>query len=438
MCQKPKPFAIIAAAFCAFFQVAGRCQSEPIPKPALPLNVEVRHVNGVWRLYVNKRPFFIKGAGGAELLGKLKAAGGNSIRTWGTDNLQSVLDEAQRNELTVCVGIWLHHEQDAEGFDYSKPEMVQAQLERVRQCVMRFKDHPAVLLWGLGNEMEGYEAGDKIEIWRAVNEAARVTKQLDPNHPTMTVISELGGQRVACVHRYCPDIDIVGINTYAGAASIAERYAKLGGTKPYIVTEFGPPGPWELGKTHWGAAIEPTSTEKALWYRKAYKGSIERQPLCLGSYAFLWGHKQETTATWYGMFLKDGEKLEAVDTMTELWTGKPPRDRCPIIKQLKIRDRNEFAPHEIFIADLEASDPAHRPLQVRWVVQPEQPEKLTAGAEEKALPELTDIVIRSDTAHAQVRAPEQPGGYRLFAYVRNGVGAAVANVPFLVTTDRKN
>jgi hypothetical protein len=285
--------------------------------------------------------------------------------------------------------------------------------------------------------MEGYKAGNKAEIWTAVNDAAKLTKQLDPNHPAMTVISELGGERVACVHRYCPDIDIVGINTYAGGPSIAARYAKQNGTKPYIVTEFGPPGPWEIGKTSWNAPREPTSTEKSEWYRRAYKGSIEEKPLCLGSYAFLWGQKQETTVTWYGMLLKDGTKLSAVDTMTELWTGAAPTNRCPAIKQLKIRDLREFAPGDTFSADLEATDPAGQPLQVRWVVQPEQTNRLSGGIEEPVLPELTDIIVRSDTAHAEVRAPEQPGGYRLFVYVRNSAGAAVANVPFRVASTNK-
>lgn len=407
------------------------CSPELTAKPNGPAKVELRREAGHWQLCVDRQPFFIKGAGGAGSLAKLKAAGANSIRTWGADNLQSILDEAQQLGLKVCAGIWLHHEHDAERFDYSQPEMVKAQLAQVRQHVLRFKDHPALLMWGLGNEMEG-EAGDKVEIWNAVQEVAKLTKVLDPNHPTMTVIAELGGQKVENIHKYCPDIDIIGINSYGGGPSIAERYAKLRGSKPYIVAEFGTPGPWETGKTSWGAAYEPSSTEKSESYRQAYKGAIEQQPMCLGSFAFLWGQKQETTVTWFGMFLKGGEKLQAVDTMTELWSGEPPAVRCPVIKRLEIRGAREFAPGATIAATLEAVDPQGQPLEVRWVVQPEQTKRLTAGAEEAALPELTDIFVRSDLSSSEFRAPQPPGGYRLFAYVRNGDGAAVANVPFLV------
>ena len=41
------------------------------------------------------------------------------------------------------------------------------------------------------------------------------------------------------------------------------------GTKPVIITEFGPPGVWEIAMTSFGAPPELTSTEKAAVYREA-------------------------------------------------------------------------------------------------------------------------------------------------------------------------
>jgi Glycosyl hydrolases family 2, TIM barrel domain len=397
-----------------------------------PSRVELVPDGGGWQLKRDGQHYFIKGAGGPAPLALLKNSGGNSIRTWGADNLQSVLDDAQKNGLTVCVGIWLHHENDTEKFSYDNPQMVRQQLDMVREIVTRFKDHPAVLLWGLGNEMEG-EAGDKPAIWQAVEAAAKLTKQIDPNHPTMTVIAEIGGQKIPSLEKYCPDIDIVGINSYGGGPSLGERYAKSGCTKPYIVTEFGPVGSWETEKTSWGAAYEQTSTEKADWYRKIYTSTIANQPLCLGSYAFLWGQKQETTATWFGMFLKSGEKTGAVDAMAELWGGQAAAEKCAAIQPLKLVNGPQYSSGDTIQAKLETSDPAGKPLQVQWLVQPEQTHFLSAGAEENALKEFADLVITGDLQHAEIRAPKTPGGYRLFAYVRNGVGAAVANIPFYVS-----
>ena len=138
------------------------------------------------------------------------------------------------------MGIWLGHERH--GFRYNDADQVARQYEQAMATILRFRDHPALLMWGIGNEMEGYEKGDNAAIWSAINNIASMVKKLDPNHPTMTVIAEIGGDKVKNVHRLCPDIDVVGINSYGGAATIPQRYRKAGGVKPYVLTEFGPPG----------------------------------------------------------------------------------------------------------------------------------------------------------------------------------------------------
>ena len=48
-----------------------------------------------WILEVGGAPFYIKGAGGIKHQKLLIEAGGNTIRTWGTENGQEILDEAQ-------------------------------------------------------------------------------------------------------------------------------------------------------------------------------------------------------------------------------------------------------------------------------------------------------------------------------------------------------
>ena len=428
-------FRVFNLCAAAILPMLGCCQLA-----AAPVKVEVVRSGDSWELRRAGKPFFVKGAGGTNRFDQLAAAGANSVRTWGADNLEPLLDEAHRNGLAVTVGIWLRHEGDeGEGgkFSYENPQMVQAQLQLVRKAVLRYKDHPAVLMWGIGNEMEGYGDGDHPVIWKHVNEAARLAKSLDTNHPVMTVIVELGGKRIQSVNQYCPDVDIVGINTYAGASSIATRYAALKPAKPYLIAEFGPPGFWEVGKTAWGAPIEPTSPEKAESYRRAYLGSIQQQPCCLGSYAFFWGNKQECTATWFGMFLPDGTKVNALDTMTELWTGKPPQAACPVIKELKPAGSTRLNPGEPLKIRLVAVDPANRPFRVRWVVQPEQTRTLGAGREEPLLPELRSAIQNGDERGCEITAPQNAGGYRVFAYVHNDAGASVGNVPFQVTVSTR-
>ncbi|HLK56043.1 MAG TPA: glycoside hydrolase family 2 TIM barrel-domain containing protein, partial [Chthonomonadaceae bacterium] len=353
---------MLIGAWCLLVSVAPAWAQE---RPSLVKLVK----NGEgYALLRNGQPYFIKGAGGDGSKQMLAEAGGNSIRTWGADNLGPLLDEAQKRGLTVTVGIWLGHEE--QGFNYNDADQVAKQYEAAQQAILKYKDHPAVLMWAIGNEMEGYGKGDNAAIWSAINNIATLAKRLDPYHPTMTVLAEIGGDKVKNVHRLCPDIDIVGINSYGGAPSLPARYKQAGGAKPYILTEFGPPGVWEVGKTAWGAAPEPTSTEKAEFYRRAYQQAVlAPRGLCLGSYAFTWGNKQEATATWFGLLLPDGSRLGGVDALTELWSGKPPANRCPLMQSLKLQGADQVEPGALVKATLAASDPDGDPLTVRWVLQ---------------------------------------------------------------------
>lgn len=397
-----------------------------------PSVVQVKQVGQAWKLIRNGQPYFIHGVGGDGSKKLLAQVGGNSIRTWGTEKLKQTLDDAHELGLTVTVGIWLGHERH--GFNYNDADQIARQAETVRQAVIQFKDHPAVLMWALGNEMEGYEKGDNAAIWNAINSLATMVKKLDPNHPTMTVVAEIGGDRVQNIHRLCPEIDVVGINSYAGAASISKRYRDAKGSKPFILTEFGPPGSWESKKNAWGAPLELTSTQKAAVYRQSYESTVlGASDLCLGSYAFVWGHKQEATASWFGLLLPDETRTEAVDTLSQLWTGKPLENRCPTIEVLTASEVSELNPSAKLTAKLKAIDPDGDPLQVEWTLQADPLTQGVGGDAESSPPIFKDAIIQANSTEVELQMPVEGGGYRLFAIVRDGHGGgAIANIPLFV------
>ncbi len=402
-----------------------------ISASAAPVRVELKEVDSGWQLLREGRPFYVKGVGGNGSLKLLKESGGNSVRTWKIDNrTEALLDEAQGLGLTVTLGVWLGHERH--GFSYTSYPQVTQQMEAVRRAVLKYKDHPAVLCWALGNEMEGYAAGDNPAIWSHIESLGAMVKKLDPHHPTMTVIAEIGGNRVDAIHNLCPNIDIIGINAYGGATSLPKRYREQGGTKPYIVAEYGPHGPWEIRPNPNGFKDESTSTAKAAGYWNAYQSLAADGKRCLGSYAFLWGSKMEFTATWFGMLLPDGNRLEAADTMRRLWSGQAVPNRCPTIKSLAIVDQREFKPRESIEAKLMASDRESDSLSVRWVLMAEADEQM-GGDFQATPPGFSGSIVFSGADSAKIVAPESGGVYRLYAYVFDGHGgAATANVPFFV------
>ena len=63
--------------------------------------------------------------------------------------------------------------------------------------------------------------------------------------------------------------------------------------------------------------------------------------MCIGSYVFLWGQKQETTATWYGLFTNKGQKTEVLDYVSKSWTGKWPTNRAPSLDSIFIEGQTK-------------------------------------------------------------------------------------------------
>lgn len=394
-------------------------------------NVSLQHKEGRFELLRNGIPYSIHGVGGETNLSLLAALGGNSIRTWGVDNLGKVLDEAQQHGLTVCAGIWVGHQRH--GFNYQDAASVRKQFEESIAAVQKFKNHPALLLWGVGNEAEG--EGNDPSVWLAINHIAREIKRIDPNHPTMTVIAELGdgGNKIKNIDLFCPDIEIIGVNSYGGIESVAERYRQADGKKPYIITEHGPPGPWEVDKTSWGAPVELSSTAKGSLYAKGYRSNvIANRNTCLGAYSFLWGHKPETTATWFGMLLPDGTRLAAVDVVEEAWTGKPPKNRCPEILELSVDRPQVMDSTETIEANIRVTDSDGDDVKIEWVLRADS-RTIGVGGDRQDDEKVFPGSVQSDRNRTVVRFPTGNGTYRLFAYAYDGKGnGAVANIPLKV------
>lgn len=400
-------------------------------KQEQPPQVKILQVKGRYLLLRNGKPYFIKGVGGEENLPLLKKSGGNSIRTWGAENKETLLDSAHKQGLSVTLGLWLGHLEH--GFKYDDPKMVADQLEQCRKFVRQYRKHPALLFWGLGNEMEGN--GENPLIWKAVEEIAKMVKEEDPNHPTMTVVAEISPKKIENLKRSCPHIDVLGINSYGGLASLAIRLRDAGWDRPFVVTEFGPNGHWECAKTPWGAPIEPSSTSKATTYLTNYTRAIATTPgWCLGSYAFLWGHKQEATSTWFGLLLKDGTTTEAVDMLTYVWTGKYPKNRAPMILTLETPVKEAYVPPgSDWAANVLVQDPEGDPVTVVWELRSESADRKSGGDAESEPPAHPESLLRVNEGFLRFRVPTIEGAYRLFVIVTdNHRHSATMNIPFYV------
>lgn len=401
-----------------------------------PIAVTLVAEDGHWSIRRGGQPYFIKGAGGSADLAYLAASGGNSVRTWSTAEAQSVLDTAHEQGLTVMLGLRLGKERH--GFDYADNVAVAAQKQRVREAVLKYRGHPALLAWAVGNEVD-LQYTD-TSVWYAVEDIAAMIQRLDPHHLVTTVTVGIDRQKADLIAHRVPSIDFLSINMYGELETLPARLDTIGYRGPYVVTEWGPTGHWEVDKTDWGAPIEQTSREKAASYRLRYEQGIAAAPgRALGSYAFLWGQKQETTPTWYGVFTEAGEANEVVDTLTYLWRGEWPDERAPSITAFTIEgqraaDSVVVDAGAIATASVDVVANHNEPLSLRWELLPESTD-IKSGGDPESRPAAVSgrIIASADNGEMQFRVPETPGAYRLFVYAQNGHGkVANANQPFFV------
>jgi hypothetical protein len=420
-------------------QLPGAQESAP-RVPAGPVKVEIRKENGSFRLYRGGQPYFIKGAvyggdpNGQFPLKELKARGGNSIRSGGTQ----ILDEAQRLGMTVLFNLPMGMEL-ANKFNYSDPVAVRQQFEEMKKLVMEFKDHPAVLMWAIGNELEvGYKDRN---VWNAVNDVAKMIHEVDPNHPALTVVGDdwVDYGNIQEIERRAPDLDLLGVNDYHAMGKVPAHIRTYDWNKPYVMTEWGPSGDWAVPRTEWKAAMEETSTEKAQLILENYRNvMLKDAERCLGSYVFIWLWRFERTHTWYGMFLESGERTEAVNVMQYVWTGHWPANRAPRIEELAIdgklaADNIYLKPGDRHTATLKVRDPEGDPVTLRWEIVPEIARAGYAGMGEKRTNPMPELIQKTGEREIVFTAPQQQGAYRVFVFALDGQGnAATANVPFFV------
>jgi hypothetical protein len=409
---------------------AGQANAEPI-------HWQVNSTPDGWRLLRDGEPFYIEGAVAPNRFDVLRARGGNAVRVNAT---RPALDAAQAAGLAVMANLPVRGERNQ--LDWNNEQQVSQQQDKVLAIVRELKDHPAIMFWSVGNELDHIPGNQTYNprIWTRLNDLAVAIKQLDEHHPVMTVVGTGRFERkIQEIAADCRDMDLLGINAY-GDIQRACELARRHWPKPYVVSEWGPTGHWEVPRTKWRAPIEQSSSEKAKVIGERYQHVIQADRThCLGSFVFYWSEKQETTHTWYGLFCT-GLSTESLDVMQRLWTGAWPANRAPLIVKLQIQGCTD--PRAAYLqratayrAEVESTDPDSDPLAYAWDIRPEvviPPGSYAGGLETRVQP-IPGLIPNSTASAVEFTTPDKPGPFRLFVAVTDGQGhVAYGNVPFYV------
>jgi hypothetical protein len=332
----------------------------------------VQKVDSSWVLVVDGKPFEVKGAtfGYGEDVNNYPAyfkdlnfLGVNTIRTWGTgENTAQLLDIAHAHGIKVMLGIWMRHGRPGmeanDSFNYLEDQAgIDDMYNDAIQTVEQYKDHPAVLTWGIGNEvyLNMDTDAEKEAYSKLLERICSNIKQIDPTHPITSVDAWTFG--LNWWEEFVPSIDIYGLNAYgAGANYLAAELDKRNIDKAYIVTEFGVTGEWDIESKKNGIEIEPSDREKYDAIALGYPNWIQNKSKCLGVYVFHFSNGNNFIAPWLFTHYK-GSTRPQYWAIREAYTGQKPIKQTPEIQAFEIPEAetasNTWVPVTLSISDLE-------------------------------------------------------------------------------------
>ena len=395
-----------------------------------------------FQLIRNGEPFSIQGAGGESHFKELAEIGGNTIRVFDTTNLLHKLDEAHKYNLAVIVDIYLPAYKSYYLYDDEKENDILKQ--QIIDLVQNHKDHPALLIWNLGNEINYPFVLRKNDFIKTFNELISIIHEIDPNHPVSTSIIGVGRLDISSIYIHSPELDLISFNTFGNTKLVNAHLSQISflfGPRPHYYSELGPDGPWEASLTSWGAPIEATSSIKSELLRTRSNIIKEnRSSASLGSLIFYWGAKLERTHTWFSLF-KDGYKSENIKTIKNLWN---PSHSSPtligldymLVNNKGSHDNIIFSPGEISYAEIIFKENFNETVSIDWEVYPEA---WFSDTNEMVVNNYKPVnsFINFEKNRTTFIAPLNEGPYRIFAYIYDQDGFfASTNTPFYVLRNK--
>ena len=388
--------------------------------------VEVRGERGSWYLEVNGKPFYIKGVGcgyakgknGEDYLKLAKELGANSVRTWGTDQgTEDYLDLATYHGLRVAAGIWLNYVDSQGKCSYIHDETYKrAKREEVLQYVNKFKRHPAILMWVVGNEaiFQTKNQSEKIALCKFLEGLIREIHRLDPRHPV--AYASAGTQDLPYLAKYVPSLDIVGINEYGSIRTAHGTWDHLKFNKPYIFTEYGPYLNIDRPKDVNGSSVELSDDNKARRYKEFAEAVFSFKGYNLGGFVFHLGETTQESMTWWN--LNEGNlKRASYWTIYELYTGEKAPYAFIHITNFTLSKTMNIEPEEIIKARVEIEGGDRDDLTFEYAM---------SSSQENVLQYYVNRYIPVEVFHTgpsvQIKAPAERGVYRVYCFVRDRDG----------------
>lgn len=396
--------------------------------------VKIEEIDGHWQFTIKDKVHAIKGVSGHAYLREAASIGINTIRTYDTTHLQAILDTAEFYNIKVVAGIWLpkSHEQ----WLYGNEEYTQKLSKELALLGRKYRNHPALLSWCLGNELVYYNLFD-FKFPGTYNQLLDSLRAGDPNHPIGTALANFGQKAALNFALKISDLDYYLINTFGRLRELEEDMSRLFfiADKPFLIGEFGENGPWEAEWTKWSAPLEPNSRRKAALLARRFQELPSDNPHYLGALVFNWGWRHEQTHTWFNVFSEKGERNALYHFLADKYGGQKPQSNLLEIDTLLIDGTGNynsfwFDKNQSHTAALRLTNQSAVGFHVEWSLRTEDWFFLKGDTP----PAVAGYIQKSkDPKLIVFTTPAKTGPYRLFVKVTDSLGNfATANLPFYV------
>ncbi|MYS25237.1 hypothetical protein GTW78_35430 [Streptomyces sp. SID4948] len=347
----------------------------------------------------------------------LKAMGVNTLRTWGTDaTSKPLLDAAAAYGLKVVNGFWLN-----QGADYVNDTTYKTNtLNDIKNWVTTYKNHPGVLMWDVGNEVilttQDHYTGAAVEQQRIayakfVEQVVEAIHAIDPNHPVTSTDAWTGAWPY--YKQYTPSLDLYAVNSYGAVCSVKQDWINGGYTKPYIVTESGEAGEWEVSDDANGVPTEPTDTQKRDGYLSAWNCITGHTGVALGATLFNYGEEDDFGGVWFNV-VPSGWKRLAYYSVAKDYGGTPQANTPPVIGSMTLSNTASVPAGGTFDVTAAATDPNGDPIRYQLMYS----SKYVDGG--TALQQVN--FTQTGDGRFTATAPKALGVWKVYVYAYDGHG----------------
>jgi exo-beta-1,3-glucanase (GH17 family) len=394
--------------------------------PAGPSAVKVTGTQGNWQLQVDGAPYEVRGitygppqAAADGYLRDLRNMGVNTIRTWGVDDTHTpaLLDKAAQQGIKVVVGHWLN-----QGADYVNDTAYKnATKAEIVARVNALKGRRGVLMWDVGNEviltMQDHGlAPDVVEARRVayarfVNEVAEAIHAADPNHPVTSTDAYTHAWTYYRAHS--PALDLLAVNSYGAIDTVKRDWIAGGYTKPYILTEGGPAGEWEVPNDVNGVPDEPTDIQKRDGYTYSWNAVKGHPGVALGATEFHYGLENDFGGVWLNTTTGGWRRL-GYQALRQAYTGQVAANTPPVITGMTVGSQTAVPAGGTFTVDVAVTDPQNDLIRYNLMAS----DKHITG--NRGLTNLS--FTETGSGRFTVRAPEALGVWKIYVYAFDGHG----------------